>query len=328
MLFSGYTGDAVSVFVSRAVGMRLIGAQRRTTPARQGGATTPAPTPAPRAPGLKLSMDARLRRLGLRAPVPQRLRQAERGRQAVRDPGGHRREATRTGFGDLSIHEFATDPDQNLAYASYYAGGLRVLSFGDDGHQGAGHYIDDGGSNFWGVEQFTTAGGRAADRGSDRDFGLYIFRYTGPDAPPDRRRDAAAPPTPLPRRRRRRRRRRKDTDEAAAHVALDGEPEPAASCARGTLTIRLRLERGVARAGDAAGPPHPQQRPARQPAAAGPDDAGERRAPTRPGPSRCASAARCASGWPARSRLPARLSVRVTDVAGNVTTRNVSLTFR
>ena len=27
-------------------------------------------------------------------------------------------------------------------------------------------------------------------------------------------------------------------------------------------------------------------------------------------------------------RLPARLSIRVTDIAGNVTTRNVSITFR
>ena len=36
------------------------------------------------------------------------------------------------GFGDLSIHEFATDPETNLAYASYYAGGLRVVRFGDE----------------------------------------------------------------------------------------------------------------------------------------------------------------------------------------------------
>ena len=41
-----------------------------------------------------------------------------------------------TGFGELSIHEFAADPDVNLAYASYYSGGLRVLSFGDAGLSG------------------------------------------------------------------------------------------------------------------------------------------------------------------------------------------------
>ena len=33
------------------------------------------------------------------------------------------------GFGDLSIHEFATDPTENLAYSSYYSGGIRVLRF-------------------------------------------------------------------------------------------------------------------------------------------------------------------------------------------------------
>ena len=34
------------------------------------------------------------------------------------------------GFGDLSVHEFATDPDKNIAYSSYYAGGMRVFTFG------------------------------------------------------------------------------------------------------------------------------------------------------------------------------------------------------
>jgi hypothetical protein len=90
------------------------------------------------------------------------------------------------GFGDLSIHEFATDPARNLAYSSYYAGGLRVLSFGPGGLQEVGHYIDPAGNNFWGIEQFT--GGPKATRGlrgeqliaaSDRDHGLWIFRYTG-----------------------------------------------------------------------------------------------------------------------------------------------------
>ena len=40
--------------------------------------------------------------------------------------------ANACGFGDLSIHEFATDPDENLAYASYYSGGIRVFMFGRD----------------------------------------------------------------------------------------------------------------------------------------------------------------------------------------------------
>jgi hypothetical protein len=90
------------------------------------------------------------------------------------------------GYGDLSIHEFATDPDRDLAYSSYYAGGFRVFKFGADGLQEVGHYIDANGNNFWGIEQFTA--GQGAPKGlrgkrlaaaSDRDSGLWIFRYTG-----------------------------------------------------------------------------------------------------------------------------------------------------
>lgn len=90
------------------------------------------------------------------------------------------------GFGDLSIHEFATDPARNLAYSSYYAGGLRVLRFGSAGLEEVGHYVDAGGNNFWGIEQFTAGPGAPPGlRGkrfiaaSDRDQGLWIFRYTG-----------------------------------------------------------------------------------------------------------------------------------------------------
>ena len=88
-----------------------------------------------------------------------------------------------TDFGDLSIHEFATDPTENLAYSSYYAGGIRVLRFSrENGLEQVGAWIDDGGSNFWGVEQFTTPQGERLIAGSDRDYGLVILRYTGPGA--------------------------------------------------------------------------------------------------------------------------------------------------
>ena len=87
------------------------------------------------------------------------------------------------GFGDLSIHEFATDPTENLAYSSYYAGGIRVFQYGRDiGLQQTGAFIDDDGGNFWGIEEFTTPGGERLIAGSDRDFGLQILRYTGPGA--------------------------------------------------------------------------------------------------------------------------------------------------
>jgi hypothetical protein len=86
------------------------------------------------------------------------------------------------GFGDLSIHEFATDPKADLAYSSYYSGGMRVFRFSRKGGlEQTGAWIDEDGSNFWGVEQFTSHGRRLI-AGSDRDFGLQIFRYTGPGA--------------------------------------------------------------------------------------------------------------------------------------------------
>ncbi|MBD0282350.1 MAG: cadherin-like domain-containing protein [Thermoleophilaceae bacterium] len=90
-------------------------------------------------------------------------------------------------FGDLSIHEFATDPTERLAYSSYYSGGFRVVSFGPEGLEQVGKFIDRGGNNFWGVEVFTTPQGERLVAASDRDFGLYIFRYTGPGAavPPE-----------------------------------------------------------------------------------------------------------------------------------------------
>jgi len=90
------------------------------------------------------------------------------------------------GFGDLSIHEFATDPGRNIAYSSYYSGGVRVFEFGASGIEEVGHYIDPEGNNFWGIETFVPGDDLAGDlegvrlfAGSDRDHGLFIFRYTG-----------------------------------------------------------------------------------------------------------------------------------------------------
>jgi hypothetical protein len=90
------------------------------------------------------------------------------------------------GFGDLSIHEFATDPTQNLAYVSYYSGGMRVFRFGEAGLTEVGHYVAEGGNNFWGVETFVAGEsapknlrGKQLFAGSDRDHGIWIFRYTG-----------------------------------------------------------------------------------------------------------------------------------------------------
>ncbi len=98
------------------------------------------------------------------------------------------------GFGALSVHEVTTDPEHNLAYVSYYAGGFRVLKFGKRGIEEVGHFIDEGGNDFWGVQLVTPKDSNDDDDdendgdedhplvlASDRDSGLYIFRYTGDD---------------------------------------------------------------------------------------------------------------------------------------------------
>jgi hypothetical protein len=95
------------------------------------------------------------------------------------------------GFGDLTVHEVEVprgDPNEGgpapddglLAYFSWYAGGFRVASFDATGIQEVGHFIDEGGNNFWGVALAEDQNGDRIVLGSDRDFGLYIFRYTGP----------------------------------------------------------------------------------------------------------------------------------------------------
>jgi hypothetical protein len=82
------------------------------------------------------------------------------------------------GFGDMTVHEVATDPDENLVYVSHYALGMRVLRYDDDGLEEVGAFVEDGGSNYWGVEVHRL-GGQKLILGSDRDRGLRIFRYDG-----------------------------------------------------------------------------------------------------------------------------------------------------
>ena len=84
-----------------------------------------------------------------------------------------------SGFGDLTVHEVATSHQQaDLAYFSYYAGGFRVTRIVNNELVEVGHFIDQGGNNFWGVQVFEHEGVEYV-AASDRDFGLYIFRYTG-----------------------------------------------------------------------------------------------------------------------------------------------------
>ena len=98
------------------------------------------------------------------------------------------------GFGDLSVHEVAVDPqDASLAYLSYYSGGLRAIQIQcpqgtpyDPENPPAdpstcelvevGGYLDPDGNDFWGVETFVGEDGQTYILASDRDSGLWIFR--------------------------------------------------------------------------------------------------------------------------------------------------------
>jgi hypothetical protein len=91
------------------------------------------------------------------------------------------------GFGDLTIHEVAMDPDQDVAYSSYYGGGFRIFQFDrTNGIRETGAFIDEGGNNFWGVEvhQHPDPNVGKIVLASDRDAGLYIFGPAAPDLSP------------------------------------------------------------------------------------------------------------------------------------------------
>jgi hypothetical protein len=97
-----------------------------------------------------------------------------------------------SGFGDLTVHEVevprndknegGTNVDTNkLAYFSWYSGGFRVVDITDlSNPTEVGHHIAPGGNNHWGVALAEDPRGGRIVLASDRDFGLFIYRYTGP----------------------------------------------------------------------------------------------------------------------------------------------------
>jgi hypothetical protein len=79
----------------------------------------------------------------------------------------------------LSVHEVATSPTRaDLAYIAYYAGGFRVVSLAGGKIKEVGRFIDDQGTDLWGVQVFNR-GGQEFVAASDRSYGLQIFKYTG-----------------------------------------------------------------------------------------------------------------------------------------------------
>ena len=68
-----------------------------------------------------------------------------------------------------------------LAYFSWYSGGLRVWDISNPAASTeVGRYIDPLGNDFWGAALAEDENGDRIILASDIDFGLFIFRYTGP----------------------------------------------------------------------------------------------------------------------------------------------------
>ena len=83
-----------------------------------------------------------------------------------------------SGSGDLSVHEVApSQTNPNLAYLAYYSGGVRVIDTSTGSIEEVGAFIAEDGSNIWGVETLVQDGVEYVVV-SDRDYGLYILRYT------------------------------------------------------------------------------------------------------------------------------------------------------
>jgi hypothetical protein len=81
------------------------------------------------------------------------------------------------GFGTLSVHEVTTDPTGDVGYVSWYSGGLRVVDYSGGNLKEVGHHIDTNGNDHWGVELNVRRDGRLFVLASDRDYGLYIYRF-------------------------------------------------------------------------------------------------------------------------------------------------------
>ena len=173
------TTDILNFFVSRSVGYAILGVPGYVPANCPAGANPPLPAPGTLGEPIEITVDFDGWGYVHLYSYPGML---ELDTYAI--PEAH--DVTKaSGFGDLSVHEAATSAvDNTLVYFSYYSGGFRVARIQPDGVGGfdlneVGRFIDAGGNNFWGV-QVWQHNGQEYVLASDRDFGIYIFRYTGP----------------------------------------------------------------------------------------------------------------------------------------------------
>ncbi len=176
MLASSATTPAI--FVSRTDGFRLLGVEPGAgytcdSSAAAGGTSTPA------GPSVPVDISAVFDGWGYTHMYKTNLAEGAKMQEVdFYAPPENQDEAYAENFGDMSVHEVATDPDKNLVYVSHYALGMRVLSYAGTGLKEVGAFVEAGGSNYWGVEVHKFDG-KTYILGSDRDRGLRIFTFGG-----------------------------------------------------------------------------------------------------------------------------------------------------
>jgi hypothetical protein len=165
-----------AIFVSRTDGFRLLGVEPgpdyTCDPAvDDGGASTPD------GPSVPVDVSAVFDGWGYTHMYKTDLTPGAKMEQVdFYAPAEGQLEAYAEGYGDMSVHEVATDPNANLVYVSHYALGMRVLRYNKSGLEEVGAFVEPGGSNYWGVE-IHRLGDKQYILGSDRDRGLRIFTY-------------------------------------------------------------------------------------------------------------------------------------------------------
>jgi hypothetical protein len=168
--------DIPAIFVSRSDGFRILGQSLEGYTCDATAAATGTPAPAP-GPGQPVNIAAVFDGWGythMYKATPNADKKLEE--VAFYAPPENQDPALASDYGDLSVHEVATDPDENLVYISHYALGMRVLEYTPTGLQEVGAFVEKGGSNYWGVE-IHKLDGKKYILGSDRDRGLRIFEY-------------------------------------------------------------------------------------------------------------------------------------------------------
>ena len=160
-------GPVPQIFVNRPTGLRLLGVPG-VTDETAGTTATPA-EPVPAAIHLKSVFQGwgylRLFKTDIRAGTMEQI-----DTYAIPESQNPK---YATGFGNLSASHVAIDPDRRVVYATFYSGGLRVLSYGPDGLREVGAFCEPG-IDFVGVVVHRI-GEKNYVLVTDRNYGLYIF---------------------------------------------------------------------------------------------------------------------------------------------------------